>query len=88
MPRFSIHTSKATPVHGQFLEKGTFTAGERDGPYESYHENGQLWGKLTYAAGELDGPYEDYNENGQLLQKGVWNMGEACGEWMIEGEAG
>ena len=28
MPGFSIHTNEATPVHGQFLEKGTFNMGE------------------------------------------------------------
>ena len=33
MPRLSIHTSEATPVHGQFLEKGTFNMGERCGEW-------------------------------------------------------
>ena len=33
MPRFSIHASEATPVHGQFLEKGTFNMGERCGEW-------------------------------------------------------
>ena len=32
--------------------------GQRDGPYESFHENGQLRTKATYVAGELDGPGE------------------------------
>ena len=62
-------------------------AGERDGPYESYHENGQLEEKSTYVAGVLDGPAERYFENGQLQAKGTFNMGEACGEWIEEGEA-
>ena len=42
MPRFSIHTREATPVHGQFLEKGTFNMGERCG---EWIENG---GTVTY----------------------------------------
>ena len=42
MPRFSIHASEATPVHGQFLEKGTFNMGERCG---EWIENG---GTVTY----------------------------------------
>ena len=33
MPRLSIHASEATPVHGQFLEKGTFNMGERCGEW-------------------------------------------------------
>ena len=33
MPRLSIHTREATPVHGQFLEKGTFNMGERCGEW-------------------------------------------------------
>ena len=33
VPRFSIHASEATPVHGQFLEKGTFNMGERCGEW-------------------------------------------------------
>ena len=33
MPRFSIHAREATPVHGQFLEKGTFNMGERCGEW-------------------------------------------------------
>ena len=42
VPRFSIHTREATPVHGQFLEKGTFNMGERCG---EWIENG---GTVTY----------------------------------------
>ena len=33
MPRFSIQTREATPVHGQFLENGTFNMGERCGEW-------------------------------------------------------
>ena len=61
-------------------------ADERDGPYESYHENGQLWVKGTYNMGEYHGPYERYHENGQLAGKTTWNMGEACGEWIEDGK--
>ena len=42
MPRFSIYTREATPVHGQFLEKGTFNMGERCG---EWIENGET---VTY----------------------------------------
>ena len=55
--RFSIHASAATPVHGQFLEKGTFTAGELDGPFESYHENGQLEQRGTANMGQKCGEW-------------------------------
>jgi hypothetical protein len=57
VPRFSIHASEATPVHGQFLEKGTFTAGELDGPFESYHENGQLEQRGTANMGQKCGEW-------------------------------
>ena len=56
--------------------------GERDGPYENYHESGQLQSKDTYNMGEVDGPVESYRENGPLQQRGTANMGQKCGEWI------
>ena len=56
--------------------------GERDGPYESYHENGQLWVKGTYNAGERDGAYEVYRENGQLQESGMYRAGQRVGSEM------
>ena len=50
--------------------------GNKQGPYEWYHDNGQLWQKCTYKDNELDGPYEWYHKNGQLAEKCVYRMGE------------
>jgi len=47
-------------AEGQLAIKANYAAGERDGPYEEYHEEGQLLIKANYAAGERDGPYEEY----------------------------
>ena len=60
--------------------------GKKDGPYESYYDNGQLQSRGTYNMGELDGPGERYYENGQLQEKGPANMGVKCGEWIEDGE--
>ena len=38
----------------QLKLKGTYKAGELDGPYESYYENGQLEEKGTYVLGGVD----------------------------------
>jgi antitoxin component YwqK of YwqJK toxin-antitoxin module len=38
-------------------EKGTFTAGELDGPFESYHENGQLERRGTANMGQKCGEW-------------------------------
>jgi hypothetical protein len=54
---------------GQLAQKGTYAAGELDGPYELYYGNGQLQLKSTYVAGKRHGPFEDYYENGQLYSK-------------------
>jgi len=67
-------------------EKGTYVAGQRDGPSEDYYENGQLRWKRTYVAGELGGLFEFYDEDGQLGFSGIYNVGEPCGEWIEDGE--
>lgn len=51
----------------------------KDGPYESFYENGQLKIKGTYKDGKPDGPFESYFENGQLKQKGVCKEGKLDG---------
>ena len=38
-------------------ERWTFAAGERDGPYEVYHENGQLRRRGTFNMGERCGEW-------------------------------
>ena len=58
----------------------------RDGPYETYWDNGRLREKGTWKDGEPDGPYEEYHENGQLESKGTIKDGGWCGEWFLEGQ--
>jgi antitoxin component YwqK of YwqJK toxin-antitoxin module len=42
--------------------KATYVAGEWDGPYEEYHENGQLAWKGTYNMGEKCGEWIEDGE--------------------------
>ena len=60
---------------------------ERDGPFESYYENGQLELRGTNVAGKLDGPYEAYDETGQLTTKGTYKEGLRIGKWIEDGKS-
>ena len=51
----------------------------RNGPHETYYENGQLEEKRTYKDGVQDGPFERYHDNGQLSTKGTYKDGERDG---------
>jgi len=42
----------------------------KDGPQETFYENGQLKSRYNYKDDELDGPHENFHENGQLQ----WRM--------------
>ena len=53
----------------------------KDGPYETYWDNGRLREKGTWKDGELDGPYEEYHENGQLEYGGNYKDGLSEGLW-------
>ena len=58
-----------------------FEDGKKDGPYETYYENGQLEYKGSYKDGELDGLFETYYENGELRSKLSYKNGEWDGPW-------
>ena len=47
---------------GQLAYRGTYAAGERDGPYEAYHENGSLEQRGTYNMGEECGEWIEDGE--------------------------
>ena len=47
----------------------------KDGPWESYHDNGQLESKGTYRDGKRDGSFETYYDNGQLSYKVIFKDG-------------
>ena len=53
----------------------------RNGPYESYHENGQLQGKRTYRDGKINGPYESCHEDGRLYEKCTYRDGRREGPY-------
>ena len=78
-------TEKLKPVI-EYYDDGTIKYaysvdenGNKQGPYETYHENGQLWEKCTCKNGKYDGPYESYHENGQLWEKCTYKDGEYDG---------
>ncbi|MBT6768730.1 MAG: toxin-antitoxin system YwqK family antitoxin [Opitutales bacterium] len=58
-----------------------FEDGKKDGPYETYYENGQLKSKGSHKDGEQDGLWEWYNENGQIELKGSFKDGKREGPW-------
>ena len=81
-PVFELFSENPSKIQYRFNLKD----GERDGPFETYYENGQLRMKGTMKDGEWDGPGESYHDNGQLKEKGTLKDNEKCGEWFEEGQ--
>ena len=65
-----------------------FEDGKKDGPYETYYENGQLKQKGSLKDGAEYGPYEIHYENGQLKEKGSVKDGEEYGPYEVHYENG
>jgi antitoxin component YwqK of YwqJK toxin-antitoxin module len=67
------------PNSSQIAERQTYRDGRRDGPSESFHENGQLdiTGNLT--DGKRNGLFKTFDENGQLETRGNYKDGELHG---------
>lgn len=53
--------------------------GKRQGPYESYYQNGQPEVKCAFKDEKYDGPYEAYYENGKLAEKCTYKDAEKDG---------
>ena len=79
-PFTGIVVNYYTETEKKLKEKFTNKNGEKDGSYESYHENGSLNFKGNYSKGVLeDGSYEKYYENGQIWIEGTYQKGELHG---------
>jgi antitoxin component YwqK of YwqJK toxin-antitoxin module len=62
-------------------KNATYKDDVKDGPSESYYDNGQLDYKLNYKNGVEDGPFETYYGNGQLRSKGTYRNGVRFGPY-------
>lgn len=60
----------------------------KDGPYETFYENGQLVEKGNFKNGKPEGLFEEYYDNGQLKTKGNYKNGEKDGLWETFDEEG
>ena len=71
------------PFDGEVTGKrqGSFSNGEKHGPWVKYHDNGQLRFKGVYKNGKKDGPWKSYWENGQLWKKVTYKNDKMEGYW-------
>jgi len=85
--RDGIYYKKFTdvPFTGKTTGKyqASFRNGKKDGPWESYDENGKLESKETYKDGKEDTVvYYTYHDNGKLEYKGTFKNGKEDGPWV------
>ena len=64
------------PNSSQIAERQTYRDGRRDGPSESFHENGKLSVKTNFIDGKLEGLYEGFDESGNLIRTQTFKNGE------------
>ena len=74
-PVFELFSENPSKIQDRFNLKD----GEKDGPVESYHDNGEVSSKGTYKDGEYDGVWESYSDEGQLWYKTTYKNGERDG---------
>lgn len=55
--------------------------GLKEGPWETYHENGKLKGKGSYINGKRDGYWMLYWGDEELQTKGSYIKGQRVGYW-------
>ncbi|UTW64035.1 toxin-antitoxin system YwqK family antitoxin [bacterium SCSIO 12741] len=76
-------------INGKVKIEGSFDgAGERQGLWTYYYEDGKVWSRCEYTAGLRDGKNEVYYENGKLRYSGSFKNDEKTGEWTFFDEEG
>jgi hypothetical protein len=65
-------------VRGKYA---TNAAGEKDGAFTEYYENGKVRAKGTYRGGKLHGPYKAHYPSGTLLSSGTYDDGVLTGKY-------
>jgi len=60
----------------------TYQNGVRNGPYETYYQNGQIEVQTNYLNGELHGLYEKYFSNGQIEIQTNYQNGKYQGSYL------
>lgn len=61
-----------------------YTAGHRDGVYESWHRNGQLHERAVYDAGKYDGIRQSWRADGQPVYSYLYDNGNFIKDLMVE----
>jgi len=56
-------------------------AGEKDGKYVRFHEEGEPAVEAVYRDGKLQGKYAERDEDGELVLEAVYDRGERSGYW-------
>ena len=69
--------------NGQLQEKGTFAAGEPDGPYEAYDETGQLTTKGTCKEGFRVGKWIEDGKSKSYLFDQYDEVGSETWVWSV-----
>lgn len=72
-----------TKIEGQKNE-----AGERQGHWVAYSNDGTKQSEITYSKGKKHGIHIVYFPNGNPTYVGEWNMDKKIGEWKFYNQAG
>jgi antitoxin component YwqK of YwqJK toxin-antitoxin module len=56
--------------------RNNYKDGAKEGPQESYFENGQLSIIGNCNDGVVEGPWEEYDKSGELKSRGIYKNGQ------------
>ena len=77
------HPNGALKIKGMLNE-----AGNREGLWISYYDNGQKWSEMYYVDGQKDGHSITFYPNGEVRYIGEYKKDERIGTWKFYSEAG
>ncbi|MDD2987159.1 hypothetical protein [Flavobacterium sp.] len=69
-------------LDNQLAEKGSFSYGQKEGSWRTWHKNGLLDTKQYWQDGRKHGAFFSYNTNGVLVEKGSFKKGNKNGRWI------
>ncbi len=74
--------AKSLHPNGTLKRLGFLKAGQKDGFWISWHDNGQRQEQVQFKADIMDGPFRAWHPNGTLAAQGNINDNEMTGHWM------
>ena len=74
--------------NGVIKMRGFMKAGKRDGPWQSWYENGLQWSESIYDNGIKNEKTTTWYENGQKRYEGFYTNDKPSGVWIYFNEAG